>query len=157
MCCTFGHKSFSCPNDQTPAGHEVSTDQSSEQNIKHKNVFVNNKSLLALINTGSDATIFLKSAQNKISCPILTCINWIIFFFCNLSVSNKILIAFDNLQVKPIGYFSIPTIIDNEEFFPFAFVLDNFKIPVDLIFGTNIFSHTDIHINKDGIFNSWIM
>ena len=107
----------------------------------HKTILVQNIPLIALVDTGSDATIFHYSAYTKLGSP-------------TLHPYAGLLTAFGNSRIPPLGYFTVSITIDNEEFITTAFVVDSITMSVDVILGTDILKQGEVHINKDGVFIS---
>ena len=91
----------------------------------HKSIKVHHVPLTALVDTRSDATIFNIHAYHKLGSPPLK--NY-----------SDMLTEFGNSTMKPLGYFEVPIVIDNEEFTTNACVADSVSMSVDVILGTNI-------------------
>lgn len=54
-------------------------------------------------------------------------------------------------NIKLIGYFNSPSVIDTEEFIICACVFVSINMSVDAILGTDIHKKTVVHINKNRV------
>ena len=74
-----------------------------------------------LLHAGNDAAIF-NNALNKLGSPALE------------NYSSK-LTTFSNSKIKPLEYFEVSIMIDDEEFITNAYVVENISMSQDVILG----------------------
>ena len=111
----------------------------------HKNIFIQNIPLNALVDTGSNAKLFYCSAYTKLGSP-------------NLHPYAVLLIAFGDSRITLLVYFTVSITINNDEFITSACVLAlvQFTMSTDVILNKDILKQGEIHINKDCVLIQYI-
>ena len=80
ICLNFSHKSHMCPNKPISKAlkreDNVSIVMFSQPNLMHKSIKVHHVPLTALVNAGSDGTIFNNLAYHKLGSPCIKKLQW---------------------------------------------------------------------------------
>ena len=97
ICLNFGHKSYMCPNKLIPKAFEketISIVKFSQPNLMHKSTKMHHVPLTALVNTGSDATIFNIHAYNKLGSSALKNYSGMLTAFGNSKINHRDILKF---------------------------------------------------------------
>ena len=126
-CNEYGHKSFQC-------ARQGKMQKINTSSIK-KVVYIADKRMEALIDTGSSITAINETAYSLIKKP-------------TLSQPDLTLTGLGKTKVSPLGYFNSSIKIDNNIFKAKVYVLPNNSINELAIIGSDLLSQAEVNINE---------
>ncbi|GBM85802.1 hypothetical protein AVEN_214302-1 [Araneus ventricosus] len=104
----------------------------------HLDISIADVKISALVDTGSQKTIFRESTHKRIGSP-------------SLQTSDITLTGLGTQVVHPIGYFNHPFKIDNTIFQTDVYVVNNAFLSFDAIIGQDSLQQAEFSIGKNGI------
>ncbi|XP_046141945.1 uncharacterized protein LOC123987838 [Osmia bicornis bicornis] len=140
-CQSHGHIASDCPSikkENLVTSPKINNISVLPSNNMTKEIKINNITLNALIDTGSQLTIIRASSADKLNAPVL----------------NKVDVTLSGLgkhTVSTLGYFSSVVNIDNSDFPCNIYVVPDNAIYLDVIVGRDILSQAEVKIDPNGI------